>query len=130
MKISTGKDKQVFLSQSREKISTEEFVKQFTLSVFSNYLVFKSEGNTEILTNVGSDGSMTRTNRESNNYIFRVPATIKSKQLQLKIIEILTSVIELYESGELTREIVEEAKNNNRYYFKKHMLKEQQRIEN
>lgn len=130
MKISTGKDKQVFLSQSREKISTEEFVKQFTLSVFSNYLVFKSEGITEILTNVGSDGSMTRTNRESNNYIFRVPATIKSKQLQLKIIEVLTSVIELYESGELTREIVEEAKNNNRYYFKKHMLKEQQRIEN
>ncbi len=130
LKISTGKDNQIFLSQSREKISTEEFVKQFTLSVFSNYLVFKSEGIKEILTNVGSDGSMTRTNRESNNYIFGVPATIKSKQLQLRIIKVLTSVIDLYESGELTREIVEEAKNNNRYYFKKHMLKEQQRIEN
>lgn len=126
LKISTGKDNQIFFSQRGEKISTEEFVKQFTLSVFSNYLVFKSEGLTEILTNVGSDGSMTRTNRESNNYVFNVPATIKSKQLQLKIIEILTLVINLYEVGELNREIVEETKNNNRYYFKKHMIKNQQ----
>lgn len=125
LKVSEEKNSQ-FYSQTREKISTEEFVKQFTLSVFCNYLVFKSEGITKILTNVGSDGSMTRTNRESNNYVFNVPATIKSKELQLKIIEVLSSVINLYELGELSREIVEEAKDNNRYYFKKHMIKIQQ----
>jgi hypothetical protein len=124
--LKIGIESQIFFSQSGEKISTNEFVKQFTLSVFSNYLVFKSEGITEILTNVGSDGSMTTTNRESNNYIFRVPATIKSKKLQLKIIKVLTSIINLYELGELSYEIVEETKNNNRYYFKKQMLKEQQ----
>lgn len=117
---------QIFLSQSREEISTIEFVKQFSLSVFANYLVLKSEGVNEILTNVGSDGSMSRTNREKNNYILGVPATIKSKQLQLKIIEVLTSIINLYESGELTKEIVDEAKNNNKFYFKKEMIRRQQ----
>lgn len=126
LKITKGINNQIFLSQNREEISTIEFVKQFSLSVFTNYLVLKSEGVKEILTNVGSDGSMSRTNRESNNYILRVPATIKSKQLQLKIVEILTSIINLYESGELSREIVEEAKNNNKFYFKKQMLKHQQ----
>ncbi|MEO8255115.1 MAG: hypothetical protein ABI554_12095 [Flavobacterium sp.] len=119
-------DRQIFYSQQGEKISTEEFIKQFTLSVFSNYLAFKSEGITKVLINIGSDGSMTRTNKKSDNYIFTVPATIKNKQLQLKIIEILDLTIELYEQGELKREIIEEAKNNNRFYLKKQMIKDHQ----
>ena len=57
--------------------------------------------------------------------ILRVPATIRNKAYQLKLIELLEQVINLYSNGELKREIVEDAKMNNKYYFKKSLVKDQ-----
>ena len=116
--------KQKFYSQQGEELSIEEFSKKFILSVFTNYLVFISEGfNTnDIQINIGSDGAMAIADKK---IILRVPATIRNKAYQLKLIELLEQVINLYSNGELKREIVEDAKMNNKYYFKKSLVKDQ-----
>ena len=116
--------KQKFYSQQGEELSIEEFSKKFILSVFTNYLVFICEGfNTnDIQINIGSDGAMAIADKK---IILRVPATIRNKAYQLKLIELLEQVINLYSNGELKREIVEDAKMNNKYYFKKSLVKDQ-----
>ena len=50
---------------------------------------------------------------------------IASKDLQIKLIELLTSIIELYNTGDLDYELVKEAKMNNNYYNKKFIIKNQ-----
>jgi len=120
---------QEFYSQQGEKLTIEEFSKKFILSIFTNYLVFISEGlkSNNIRINIGSDGSMAIADKK---IILRVPALIKNKAYQLKLIELLEKVIELYSTGELKREIVEDAKMDNKYYFKKSLVKEQLKNEN
>lgn len=115
---------QEFYSQQGEKLTIKEFSKKFILSIFTNYLVFISEGfmPNNIQINIGSDGAMAIAEK---NIILRVPAPIKSKAYQLKLIELLKRVIDLYSTGELKREIVEDAKMDNKYYFKKSLVKEQ-----
>ena len=115
---------QKFYSQLGEKLTIEEFSKKFILSIFANYLVFISENynKNDIQINIGSDGSMVIADKK---IILKVPAIIKNKAYQLKLIELLEQVIDLYSTGELKREIVEDAKMNNKYYFKKSLVKDQ-----
>lgn len=115
---------QTFFSQQGEKISIEEFSKQFILTVFTSYLAIKSEGLTGIKINIGSDGSLVRTENLEKNIVLQIPARIENKAFQLKLIELLAETIELYDKGELRWEIVDEAKNNNQYYTKKSFIKE------
>jgi hypothetical protein len=115
---------QEYYSQQGEKLTIEEFSKKFILSIFTNYLVFISEdyNANDIQINIGSDGSMAIADKK---IILKVPAIIKNKAYQLKLIELLEQVIDLYSTGELKREIVEDAKMNNKYYFKKSLVKDQ-----
>jgi len=116
---------QNFFSQKGKKISLREFSKQFTLAVFSNYLAFASEGIKNVKINTGSDGSIARSDDQKRNILLHVPARIENKNLQLKLIELLGQVIELYEKGELQWKLVEEAKINNKFFYKKDLIKKQ-----
>jgi hypothetical protein len=115
-----------YYSQQGDKISLVEFANQFTLSVFCNFLVLKSEGfeENDIKINVGSDGSMVIGEKEKKPMIFHVPAAIPNKALQKFILDLIKMTIELYEKGKLKHEIVESAKANNRFYFKKSQIRE------
>lgn len=119
--------KSQFLSQLGEEISLKEFIKQFTLSVFNNYLVFKSEEflDSEIKMNIGSDGAMVNTLSVRGNFLFSSPAVIKNKSLQKELIKLLNNTIDLFNEKELDFNLVEMARLNNRYYFKKSLIKDQ-----
>lgn len=114
-----------FFSQLGEPISTKEFAKQFLLSVFTNYLACISEGLSGIKINIGGDGAMVRTENQVKNIILHQPAIIRNKELQLELIGLFGRLVDLYEKGELVKDIVDQAKLNNKYYFKKGLIKEQ-----
>lgn len=116
-----------FRSQKGEKITLKEFIRQFGLSVFSNYLVLRSVGFEEkdISINVGSDGSMTCVDSEKGKIVLHVPAMIKEKEIQKHILFILEELIKLYQSCKLEVGVVEDSINNNQYYFKKTQIKNQ-----
>ncbi|WP_303917897.1 hypothetical protein [Draconibacterium sediminis] len=118
--------KSIYFSQLGDELSLVEFANQFTLSVFCNFLVLKSEGfeENDISINVGSDGSMVIGEKEKKPMIFHVPAAIPNKALQNYILDLIKMTIELYEKGKLKLEIVESAKENNRFYFKKSQIRE------
>lgn len=115
---------QQFYSQKGDKITTVEFIKLFSLSVFCNYLALESEGFKEIKINIGSDGSMA-VSENPTSIVLMVPAQIKSKALQLMLIETLNKVIQCYESNLLDLNIVKEAKLNNNYFDKIAKIKDQ-----
>lgn len=115
---------QQFYSQKGDNITTLEFIKQFSLSVFCNYLALEAEGFKNIKINVGSDGSMVVSEIPTSIVLF-VPAHIKSKALQLIILEILNNTILCYEKNLLELNIVNEAKKNNNYFDKIAKIKEQ-----
>jgi hypothetical protein len=115
---------QIFYSQLGEVISIEEFIKQFILSVFCNYISLKSEGLEDIKINIGSDGSLART-AIPKGIILHVPAPIENKALQVLLLKTLENVIDLYEAKELKRELVVQAKLNNQFYQKKDLIKNQ-----
>lgn len=114
---------QQFYSQRGDKITVEEFAKQFTLSVFCNYLALRSEGLENIQINIGGDGSLTMA-EQPKSLVLHQPAVIKSKELQIELIRLLEQMISYYDKMLLKKEIVDEAKNNNRYYQKKAMIKD------
>jgi hypothetical protein len=121
------KDKESsYLSQRGEKISLKEFANQFSLSVFCNFLVLKSEGFDEekIKINVGRDGSLVIGEKDNKPMIFNIPSIIESKILQKFIIKLIHLTIELYSKGKLKYEIVETAKENNYFYFKKSQIRD------
>lgn len=118
---------QQFYSQKGKKITIIEFIRQFTLSVFCNYLALEAEGFTYIKINIGSDGSMTIAKTPFSIVLF-VSAKIKNKALQKLITEILNNTIKCYESNLLELSIVNEAKENNNYYDKITHIKDQKTI--
>jgi hypothetical protein len=115
-----------FYSQLGEQIPIKEFVRQFTLSVFCNYLALRSEGIEDIKINIGKDGSMIRT-ETPRSLILHVPARIENKKLVIELIRLVKITINLYDTKLLKREIVIESKRNNQYYYKKDLIKEQLR---
>lgn len=122
------KEKEIgYRSQIGEKISLNEFIKQFSLSVFCNFLVLRSERfeENDISINVGSDGSMIVGKNEKGQIVFHVPASIQNKTLQKHIISKIEATINLYNNYKLEYEIVEAAKENNKYYFKKSQVRQQ-----
>lgn len=116
--------KQVFYSQCGEEICVEDFIRQFSLSVFTNYLVLASEGLKDISIIIGSDGALLSAKTCSRDIVLRTPAIIENTDLQLKLIELQYSLIELYDKKELVIELVEEARFKNRYYDKIIMTKD------
>ena len=114
-----------YLSQRGKKINLKEFANQFSLSVFCNFLVLKSEGFKEngIKINIGSDSSLVIGKKDNKPMIFHVPAIIENEILQRFIIKLIEITIELYSKGKLKYEIVEIAKENNRFYLKKSQIR-------
>jgi hypothetical protein len=116
-----------FLSQLKEKICLAEFIKQFTLSVFCNYLVLKSEGfsETEISINVGGDGTLTIGKGKIGQMILHTPAKIEELEIQKIILKAINKVIQSFNKSKIKVNLVEDAMQNNKYYFKKHLVKDQ-----
>ncbi len=115
-----------YLSQRGDSISLKEFANQFSLSVFCNFLVLKSEGfdEKEIKINDGSDGSLVIGEKGNKLTIFHVPAMIDNTTLQKYILELIQSTIELYNKGKLKYSIVESAKEDNRFFYKKSQIRD------
>lgn len=115
-----------YLSQHGIKICLKEFAKQFSLSVFCNFLVIKSEGfeENEIKITVGKDGSLVIGEKNNKPIILHVPAIIENEILQKFILKLIQITIELYNNGKLKYEIVETAKEHNQFYFKKSQIRD------
>lgn len=115
-----------YLSQRGEKIGLKEFANQFSLSVLCNFLVIKSEGFEEdkIKITVGRDGSLVIGEKDNKPMILHVPAIIENEILQKFILNLIQTTIELYINGKLKYEIVETAKENNRFYLKKSQIRD------
>lgn len=115
-----------YLSQHGIRICLKEFAKQFSLSVFCNFLVIKSEGfeENEIKITVGKDGSLVIGEKNNKPMILHVPAIIENEILQKFILKLIQITIELYNNGKLKYEIVETAKENNQFYFKKSQIRD------
>lgn len=116
-----------FYSQRGEEITVAQFIEQFAKSVFCNYLVFISEGlgKNEISVNIGSDGSLVVGSVKEEKFVLQVPAIIKNKDLQCTIIKVLEEIIGLFHAKKLDFKLVEHAKTNNGYYYKKTAIKNQ-----
>lgn len=117
-------DPSQFYSQQGERISLNEFAKQFTQSVFCNYLALKAEGFDDVKINIGGDGAMVRV-EQPKPLVLVVPATIKSRLLQQELIALLQETIRLYENTLLSLDVVNDSKNSNDYVRKIALIKDQ-----
>lgn len=97
-------DENIFVDQQGKVISTKRFVELFSMSVFSHYMVLRDENfqPNQIKINVGSDGSLQQgTSLDRGNYVLHCPATIMDRDVQIKVIETVEKMIELYEQNRL-----------------------------
>lgn len=124
---SLNKINQEFYSQEGELISLKDFIRRFTLSVLTNYLVFKSEGfeDKNIIMNVGSEGASIIGEDERGSFLLHTPAMLKSNEIQKFMIKIIDSTISKYKFKQLKVDIVKEALDRNRYVKKKQHIKAQ-----
>lgn len=129
LKISTKLQKanNHFLSQHGEKLTLQAFITQFTLSLFCNYLVLISEGfsHDEISLTISSDGATAIGKGEKGTAVLGSPAFIHELKIQKILTKSIRSVIRSFCSSKLKVEIVEDAITNNKFYYKKHLVKSQ-----
>ncbi|MDP4490034.1 hypothetical protein QDG88_19160 [Pseudoalteromonas piscicida] len=125
LKLSVGirKRNKHFKSQLGNSLSLKEFIRQFTLTVFCNYLVLLSEEveQNKISINVGRAGGITNYDA---GITLASPATIEDPNVQRVILKTLKKVIEYFHKSELKVNIVEEAMLENSFYCKKTYVRE------
>ena len=120
-----------FVSQHGDNICLVEFIEQFTLSVFCNYLVLMSEGfnSVEISINVGIDGAMTVGKGKNGHIVLHTPARIEEIEVQKILLKAINKTIHSFQKSYLQVALVENAMQNNKYYFKKSLVKKQLKSE-
>lgn len=103
--------KQQFFSQSGNKLSPKEFIKDFSVGVLINYIVFREIGikSKEIKINIGSDGSLVVTEGK-HHFVSHLSAVIKEKFIQQLIIVCVGDLLKLYERNQLADEIIDSGK--------------------
>lgn len=103
--------KEKYFSQMAEEITAKQFIKDFSLATFSNFLVFLELGysSANIKVNIGEQGSMIILD-DVKRLILQVPALIKEKLIQQLIMLCLNDIVMLFEKNQLIDSIVEGAK--------------------
>jgi len=103
--------KENYYSQLGKQISIKEFIRDFSLATFSNYLVFRELGYppNKMKINIGRDGSMIRL-EDVKRLLSTVPATIKEKFVQQLIMVCVNDMITLFEKNQLVEDLIIEAK--------------------
>jgi hypothetical protein len=98
-------------SQLGKQISVKEFIKDFSLATFSNYLIFRELGysSNNIKINVGKEGSMVIL-EDTKRLLSNVPAIIKEKFVQQLIMVCVGEIITLFEKSQLVDDLIAEAK--------------------
>ncbi|WDE05433.1 hypothetical protein SG34_000320 [Thalassomonas viridans] len=116
-----------FLSQYEEKISLNEFIKQFTLTVFCNYLALRSEGfgENEISLNITDDGVVSIAKGSKGSVILLSQAPIKEPEVKKIVSKSINAIIKSFIKAKLQKDIVDSAIYLNKFYCKKSFIKAQ-----
>lgn len=124
--ITAVPSEQTFYSQKGQKLPVKEFIKDFTLGIFNNYLLLREQGVKQdaIQINVGKDGSLVRTN-EKGGIILQLPAIIREKFVQQIILLCLNDVISYYENGQLASDLIEQSKKQHDFLLKTELVNKQ-----
>lgn len=115
-----------FYSQLGKRININEFIKQFSLSVFINYIAMLSEGfcDNDLTVSVGGNGSIVAAQNHTGNMVLHTPASIKDEKLQFKLCKMIDDLLTMYKQGVLSVDIVKKAMHDNKYYLKKRLIKD------
>ncbi|WDE11857.1 hypothetical protein [Thalassomonas haliotis] len=116
-----------FLSQYEEKISLDEFIRQFTLTVFCNYLALRSEGfgENEISLNITNDGVVSIAKGRKGSAILLSSAPIKEPEVKKIVSKSINAIIKSFVKAKLQKDIVDGAIYLNKFYCKKSFIKAQ-----
>ncbi|MBI5055324.1 MAG: hypothetical protein HZB61_01720 [Nitrospirae bacterium] len=110
-----------YFSPIEEPLSTTEFIEDFTMSVFVNWLILRDEGflPNEIKISVGGDGSLQIGLSDIGRIMLHCPAAIPEKIVQTEIIRCLSIAINHSETNTIDPIAVLQAKANNNYILKR-----------
>lgn len=113
-----------FISQQGEPLSNKQFIEDFTMSIFTNWLILRDEGfqPLDININVGSDGSMQHGINDKGSILLRCPAIIPNATIQKEIIRCVSIVINQYENNNLDSIAILQTKAKNIYTFKRALV--------
>ncbi len=116
-----------FLSQYEEKISLDEFIKQFTLTVFCNYLALRSEDfdENEVSLSIANDGVVLIAEGDKGSVILLSRAPIKEPEVKKIVSKSIKAIIKSFVKAKLQKDIVDEAIYLNDFYCKKSYIKTQ-----
>jgi hypothetical protein len=124
-KLSQNYNNPYCLSPLGEPLDVKRFIEEFTMSVFTNWLILREEGflPKEIKLSIGGDGSLQWTSREAGNIVLHNPATIPEDKIQKQIIECLISAVHLYEDNLADPVAILQAKAKNNYILKRAIVR-------
>jgi hypothetical protein len=124
-KLSQDYNNPYCLSPLGEPFDVKRFIEEFTMSVFTNWLILREEGflPKEIKLSVGGDGSLQWTSREFGNVVLHNPATIPEDEIQKQVIECLISAVHLYEDNMADPVAILQAKAKNNYILKRAIVR-------
>lgn len=116
-----GVTKTKYLSQYGEPLTVKRFIEEFTMSVFTNWVILRDEGflPRDIKLSVGSDGSLQHGANANGGILLHCPALIPDEATQKEIIRCLAAAIKLYESNASDSIAVLQAKAKNNYILKR-----------
>lgn len=108
-----------------EPLSLKMFIEEFTMSVFTNWLILREEGfsTKEISLSVGGDGSLQWTISGRANVILHSPASISEDKVQKEIIRCLVEAIHSYEDNLADPLAILRAKAKNNYFLKRAIVR-------
>lgn len=115
-----------FLSPWGQPLSTRRFIEEFTMSVFTSWLLLRDEGflTNEISMNVGKDGSLQwTTGKRRPNVLLHSPAAIDEDEIQKEIIRCLAEAAKSYERNSLDPVAVLQSKAKNNYILKRAIVR-------
>lgn len=115
----------LYLSPNGEKLKTDRFIEEFTMSVFTNCLILRDEGflPEEISVNVGSDGSMQLGKSNKGTILLHSPAAISEKEVQKETLRCLKEALHNYENNAVDEITILQAKAKNNYILKRAVVR-------
>jgi hypothetical protein len=114
-----------YFSQSGQPLSVKRFIEEFTMTVFSHYVILREEGflKEEIGITVGRDGSLQFASNKLDTILLHSPAIIHHQLVIDEIIRCLEKAKEMYEQSELDPLALLQAKAKNRYIFNRAIVR-------
>ena len=108
-----------------EPLSLKQFIEEFTMSVFANWLILREEGflPKEINLSIGGDGSLQWTTSDRAGLLLRSPASIPEDEVQKEIMRCLIEAIHSYEDNLADPLAVLQAKAKNNYILKRAVVR-------